>query len=95
MMFTIINFSGLSCPVFSVDKYPYVLTITKNMMQYLKTIFVELLNLSDNGIVDFEENSLLSFDTPGCLNHIFFKGNRFAFFKGRQMDELKSFFQNS
>ena len=93
--FTLLDFSGLSCPIFNNNKYPYVLTITKRMMQYLKTICVESLYLSDNGIVDFEQNSLLSFERPECLKHIFFRGNRFAFSKGRQMDELKSFLQNS
>lgn len=92
---TLINFSGLSCPIFNNDKYPYLLTITKRMMQYVKTICVESLYLSNNGIVDFEENSLLSFERPECLKHIFFRGNRFALSKGRQMDELKSFLQNS
>ncbi|XP_063431725.1 toll-like receptor 4 [Mytilus trossulus] len=93
--FTLINFGGLSCPVFSNDMNPFALTITKDMMQYLRTICVEWLYLSDNGIVDFEEDSLLSYDRPECLEHMYFKGNRFAFSKGRQMDELQSFIQNS
>ncbi|XP_052100828.1 toll-like receptor 1 [Mytilus californianus] len=93
--FKLINFGGLSCPVFNNENNNFVLTITKEMMQYLKTICVEWLHLSDNGIVDFEKDSLLSFDRPECIEHIFFKGNRFAFSKGRQMDEIKSFFQNS
>ncbi|XP_076103064.1 toll-like receptor 2 type-1 [Mytilus galloprovincialis] len=93
--FTLMNFGGLSCPVFSNEKNPFALTITKEMMRYLRTICVESLDLSDNGIIDFEEDSLLSFDRPKCLEHIYFKGNRFAFSKGRQMDELQSFIQTS
>ncbi|XP_076103062.1 toll-like receptor 2 [Mytilus galloprovincialis] len=92
--FKLINFGGLSCPAFNNENYTFVVTITKVMMQYLRTICVEWLDLSDNGIVDFEEDSLLSYDRPECLENIFFKGNRFAFSKGRQMDELKSFLQN-
>ncbi|CAG2203132.1 unnamed protein product [Mytilus edulis] len=87
--FKLINFGGLSCPAFNNENYTFVVTITKEMMQYLRTICVEWLDLSDNGIVDFEEDSLLSYDRPECLENIFFKGNRFAFSKGRQMDELK------
>ncbi|XP_071167956.1 toll-like receptor 4 [Mytilus edulis] len=91
----IINLRGLNCPRFNSDEYPFVLTVTKDMMRYLKTVCVETLDLSDNGIVDFEENSLLSFDRPECIKHLYFKGNRFAFTKGRQIDELNTFFNKS
>ncbi|CAC5395023.1 unnamed protein product [Mytilus coruscus] len=91
----IINLRGLNCPMFDSEEYPFVLTVKKDMMRYLKTICVETLDLSDNGIVDFEENSLLSFDRPECLKHLYFKGNRFAFTNGRQIDELNAFFNKS
>ncbi|CAG2203137.1 unnamed protein product [Mytilus edulis] len=91
----IMNFRGLNCPIFNNNEYPFSLNVTTDMMRYLKTVCVETLDLSENGIVDFEENSLLSFDRPECLKHLYFKGNRFAFAYGRHMDELKSFFNKS
>ncbi|VDI41887.1 Hypothetical predicted protein [Mytilus galloprovincialis] len=91
----ILNFRGLNCPIFNSKEYPFALTITSDMMRHLKTICVEVLDLSDNRIVDFDENSLLLFDRTECLKHLYFKGNRFAFAYGRHMDELKSFFNKS
>ncbi|XP_071167952.1 toll-like receptor 6 [Mytilus edulis] len=91
----ILNFRGLNCPIFNSKEYPFALTITSDMMKHLKTICVEVLDLSDNGIVDFDKNSLLLFDRTECLKHLYFKGNRFAFAYGRHMDELKSFFNKS
>ncbi|XP_076100948.1 uncharacterized protein LOC143070594 [Mytilus galloprovincialis] len=91
----IMNFRGLNCPIFNSNEYPFSLIVTTGMMRYLKTICVETLDLSDNGIVDFDKNSLLSFDRTECLKHLYFKGNRFAFAYGRHMDELKTFFNKS
>ncbi|CAG2203133.1 unnamed protein product [Mytilus edulis] len=91
----IMNFRGLNCPIFNNNEYPFSLKVTTAMMRYLKTICVETLDLSDNGIVDFDENSLLLFDRTECLKHLYFKGNRFAFAYGRHMEELKTFFNKS
>ncbi|CAC5395020.1 unnamed protein product [Mytilus coruscus] len=91
----IMNFRGLNCPIFNNNEYPFALTVTQDMMRYLKTVCVETLDLSDNGIVDFDENSLFSFDRPECLKYLYFKGNRFAFAYGRQLDEVKTFFNKS
>ncbi|CAC5378913.1 unnamed protein product [Mytilus coruscus] len=85
--------SSMNCARFSTKQYPYAITVSAEMMKYLKTICVEILDLSDNGIVDFEPNSLFSYDRPECITNMNFRGNRFSFNFGIQVIELKSFFR--
>ncbi|CAC5366358.1 LINGO [Mytilus coruscus] len=74
--FTTINFGHVSDDSIDSSELPFVTTITPDMMKYLKTICVENLNLSNNGIVDYEFESLFTFDRPECLQTLSFKGNR-------------------
>lgn len=60
----------------SVEEYFHATIVSKKMMQYLRTICVKTLNLSDNDIVDFEEHSLFSYDHPNCLENVVFSTNR-------------------
>lgn len=87
--------SSLNCVRFSTKQYPYVMTVSAEIMKYLKTICVESLDLSDNGIVDYEPNSLFSYDRPECITNMNFMGNRFSLKFGIQMNELNSFFRNA
>ncbi|CAG2188988.1 unnamed protein product [Mytilus edulis] len=51
------------------SELPFSLTNTFDIIKHLKTICLENLDLSDNGIVDYEPGSLFSFDRPECLRH--------------------------
>ncbi|XP_063398952.1 toll-like receptor 2 [Mytilus trossulus] len=92
---TTINFGHVSD--ISIDRVdiPYVLTITADIMKNLKTICVENLDLSENGIVDIEPGSLFSLDHPGCLRQISFKGNRFLLFSEKNLNEIQYFFRKT
>ncbi|CAG2196860.1 unnamed protein product [Mytilus edulis] len=72
---TTINFGRVSYPMRDFIDLPFSLTITSDIIKHLKTICVENLDLSENGIVDYELGSLFSFDHPKCLRHLSFKGN--------------------
>ncbi|XP_052088552.1 toll-like receptor 2 type-1 [Mytilus californianus] len=84
----VINFQRVSYELLDNDNFSYALVITSEMMKYLRTICVKTLNLADNGIVDFRENSLLSYDHPECFENIVLSANRFTFHIGRKMKEI-------
>ncbi|VDI61017.1 Hypothetical predicted protein [Mytilus galloprovincialis] len=90
-----INFGHMSDVSIDRADIPYVLTITVDIMKSLKTICVENLDLSENGIVDYEPGSLFSFDHPKCLRHISFKGNRFLLFSEKNLNEIQYFFRKT
>ncbi|CAC5388561.1 unnamed protein product [Mytilus coruscus] len=90
-----INFGHVSDVSIDSTDVPYVLTITVNIMENLKTICVENLDLSENGIVDYDSGSLFSFDHPECLRHLSFKGNRFLIFSEKNLNELNHFFSRT
>ncbi|XP_063402339.1 toll-like receptor 6 [Mytilus trossulus] len=52
--------------------------ITRDMVKYLKEICVQTLVLGESEIVGYEENSLLAFKYPQCLEYVVFSGNRFS-----------------
>ncbi|XP_071172991.1 toll-like receptor 4 [Mytilus edulis] len=72
--------------------YRYEVNITAEMMKYLKTICVHVLDVSNNNIIDFENGSLLTMDRPDCLRYISLSRNRFSLFNGHQLDNIKHFF---
>ncbi|CAC5366357.1 TLR3 [Mytilus coruscus] len=90
-----INFGHVSDVSIDSADVPYALTITVNIMKNLKTICVENLDLSENGIVDYEPGSLFSFDYPECLQHLSFKGNRFLPVSKKNLNEIKHFFSRT
>ncbi|VDI29713.1 Hypothetical predicted protein [Mytilus galloprovincialis] len=92
---TTINFGHVSDVSIDRVDIPYVLTITMDIMKNLKTICVENLDLSENGIVDYEPGSLFSFVHPKCLRHISFKGNRFLLFSEKNLKEIQYFFRKT
>ncbi|CAG2196865.1 CD283 [Mytilus edulis] len=90
-----INFGHVSDLSIDSKVLPYVLTITSDIVKYLKTICVENLDLSENGIVDNEPGSLFSFDHPECLQHLSFKGNRFLLLTEKNRNDLNLFFHGT
>ncbi|CAC5364442.1 unnamed protein product [Mytilus coruscus] len=89
---TTINLGQVSDLSIDSDEFPYALTITSVIMKYLKTICIENLDLSQNGIVDYRRGSLFSFDHPECLQHISLKGNGLFLPHIKHQKELNSFF---
>ncbi|XP_071122592.1 toll-like receptor 3 [Mytilus edulis] len=87
-----INFGHVSDISIDSADIPYVTTITVDIMKHLKTICVENLDLSQNGIIDYEPGSLFSFDHLECLQHISFKENRFLLASEKNLNEIKHFF---
>ncbi|XP_063427092.1 toll-like receptor 4 [Mytilus trossulus] len=89
---TTINFGHVSDLSIDSDELPYALTITPDLVRNLKTICIENLDLSENGIVDYTRGALFSFDQPECLQKMSFKGNRFLLFNWKNQKEVNSFF---
>ena len=73
----IINFHHVSDVVIDNKGFPYFVILTTEMTKYLRTICVENLDLSQNGIVDYEPGSLFTFRYPECIQHLSIRGNRF------------------
>ncbi|XP_052088315.1 toll-like receptor 2 [Mytilus californianus] len=65
--------------------------ITCDMMKYLKEICVHTLVLAESDIVGYEQNSLLAFKYPNCLEYLVFSGNRFSLAYGHNLMELVVF----
>ena len=89
---TTINLGHVSDLSIDSDELPYALTITPDLVRNLKTICIENLDLSENGIVDYTRGSLFSFDQPECLKKVSFKGNRFFLFNWKNQKDVNSFF---
>ncbi|XP_052064953.1 leucine-rich repeat and immunoglobulin-like domain-containing nogo receptor-interacting protein 2 [Mytilus californianus] len=92
---TTINFGHVSDLTIDSDDFPYALTITSDIMTNLKSICIENLDLSQNGIVDYKHGSLLSFDQPECLQHLSLKGNRLLLAYIKNHEEINSFFRKA
>ncbi|CAC5409905.1 unnamed protein product [Mytilus coruscus] len=84
----VINLQRVSDELLESSMLPYALVLTSEMMKNLRTICVKTLNLADNGIVDFSENSLFSYDHPECFENMVLSGNRFTFHTARKRHEL-------
>ncbi|CAG2231603.1 unnamed protein product [Mytilus edulis] len=67
----VINLQRVSDEPLESSMLPFALVLTSEMMKNLRTICVKTLNLADNGIVDFRENSLFSYDHPECFENMF------------------------
>lgn len=67
---------------------PFAVIVTSEMMKHLQKIYVRRLILPENGIVDFEPNSLLYYDYPECFEKIVLSGNRFSFLNAFKVREL-------
>ena len=70
--------------------YQQAVILTKDMMSYLHNICVNTLILSENEIVDFEQDSLLAHKYPECFNNIALSGNRFSL-SGKNIGDLVRF----
>ncbi|XP_071122598.1 uncharacterized protein [Mytilus edulis] len=88
-------FGRVSYPMRNSSYLPFSLTITSDIIKHLKTICVGNLDLSENGIVDYEPGSVFSFDHPECLRHLSFKGNRFVLYNMEKRDEINMFFKKA
>ncbi|CAG2203554.1 unnamed protein product [Mytilus edulis] len=75
--------------------YSFEVNITKEMMKYIQTICVEILDISKNNIVDFENGSLLTFNRPECLMNISLSENRFSLFHAHRLENIKQFFNKA
>ncbi|XP_076112600.1 toll-like receptor 2 [Mytilus galloprovincialis] len=92
----IINFNHVNDEsIITNSTYRYEVIITKDLMQYLKTICVEAIDVSNNNIIDFENGSLLTFDRPECLFEISLSKNRFSVFNGHQLNNTIQFFAST
>ncbi|CAC5400930.1 unnamed protein product [Mytilus coruscus] len=78
--------------IINESTYRYEVNVTAEMMKYLKTICVHVLDVSNNNIIDFENGSLLTMDSPECLRYISLSKNRFSLFNGHQLYNIKQFF---
>ena len=67
---------------------PFAVIVTSEMMKHLQKICVRRLILAENGIVDFEPNSLLYYHYPECFEMIVLSGNRFSFLNAFKIGEL-------
>ncbi|XP_071123154.1 toll-like receptor 2 [Mytilus edulis] len=92
---TMINVGHVSDLTIDSDDFPYALTITSDIMKNLKSICIENLDLSQNGIVDYKHGSLFSFDHPECLKHLSLKGNRLILAHINNHEEIDSFFRKA
>ncbi|VDI29710.1 Hypothetical predicted protein [Mytilus galloprovincialis] len=88
---TTINFGHVSDASIDSSELPFVTTITPDMMKYLKTICVENLDLSNNGIVDYEPGSLFTFDRPECLQTLSLNRNRFVIVTMKTVSDFNNF----
>ncbi|CAC5400935.1 unnamed protein product [Mytilus coruscus] len=71
--------------------YSFEVNITKEMVKYIQTICVEVLDISKNNIVDFEDGSVLTFNRPECLLNISLSENRFSLFHAHRLKISNSF----
>ena len=62
--------------------------ITRDMVKYLIEICVHTLVFAESDIVGYEQNSLLAFKYPHCLEYLVFSGNRFSLAYGHNLMEL-------
>ncbi|VDI65939.1 Hypothetical predicted protein [Mytilus galloprovincialis] len=92
---TTINVGHVSDLTIDSDDFPYALTITPDIVKNLKSICIENLDLSQNGIVDYKHGSLFSFDHPECLKHLSLKGNRLILAHINNHEEIDSFFRKA
>ncbi|XP_063398921.1 toll-like receptor 6 [Mytilus trossulus] len=92
---TKINLGHVSDLIIDSDDLPYALTITSDIVKNLKSICIEHLDLSQNGIVDYTNGSLFSFDYPECLKHLSLKGNRLLLAHINNHEEIDSFFSKA
>ncbi|CAC5425722.1 unnamed protein product [Mytilus coruscus] len=92
---TTINFGHVSDLTIDSDDFPYALIITSDIMKNLKSICIENLDLSQNGIVDYKHGSLFSFDYPECLKHLSLKGNRLLLAYIKNHEEINTFFSKA
>ncbi|CAC5386488.1 unnamed protein product [Mytilus coruscus] len=89
---TIINFHHVSDVVIDNKEFPYSLILTTEMTKYLRRICVENLDLSQNGIVDYEPGSLFTFRYPECIQNMSVRANRFAMISNKiQLQYLNNF----
>ncbi|CAC5386493.1 unnamed protein product [Mytilus coruscus] len=89
---TIINFHHVSDVVIDNKEFPYSLILTTEMTKYLRTICVENLDLSQNGIVDYEPGSLFTFRYPECIQNMSVRANRVTIISNKiQLQYLNSF----
>ncbi|CAC5400938.1 unnamed protein product [Mytilus coruscus] len=75
--------------------YSFEVNITKEMVKYIQTMCVEVLDISKNNIVDFEDGSLLTFNRPECLLNISLSENRFSLFHAHRLKNIKQFFNRA
>ncbi|XP_076076626.1 toll-like receptor 1 [Mytilus galloprovincialis] len=87
----LINLHRVSIGIYGIDKNSFKITVTKDMMKYLKTICVKTLILSYNGIVDANPNSLFVYDHPECFENVILSANSMSFQFSEQLMEIIQF----
>nr|AGG10807.1 toll-like receptor j [Mytilus galloprovincialis] len=88
---SVINFHHISDNSINEDDFPYSVVLTAELMTYLRTICIEALDLSKTGIVDYQHNSLLSFEHPECFKTFIISANRLPATTARHSLQLYSF----
>ncbi|XP_076111086.1 toll-like receptor 4 [Mytilus galloprovincialis] len=73
---SVINFHHITDKSINGNEFPYSVVITEELMKYLKTICIESLDLSKTGIMDYQKNSLFSFEHPKCFKTFILSANR-------------------
>ncbi|XP_052063369.1 toll-like receptor 2 [Mytilus californianus] len=71
-----LNFHHITDSSINGNDFPYSVFITVALMKYLRTICIDSLDLSKTGIVDYQQNSLFSFEHPECFNTFIISANR-------------------
>ncbi|XP_063416634.1 toll-like receptor 2 [Mytilus trossulus] len=88
---SVINFHHISDKSINEDDFPYSVVLTAELMTYLRTICIEALDLSKTGIVDYQHNSLLSFEHPECFKTFIISANRLPATTAKHSLQLYSF----
>ncbi|CAC5423796.1 TLR2 [Mytilus coruscus] len=92
---SVINFHHISDNSINEDDYPYSVVITLELMKYLRTICIEALDLSRTGIVDYQDNSLFSFEHPECFKTFIISANRLPATTAYRSSQIYIFFMKA
>ena len=72
----LINFHHVS--VENSQIYPYDVILTPKLMEYISTICIKTLDISENSICSIRNKSLILFQHPQCFEQLILSANRFG-----------------
>ncbi|VDI42318.1 toll-like receptor 8 [Mytilus galloprovincialis] len=72
----LINFHHVT--VDNTEMYPYDVILTPKVMEYISTICIKTLDISDNNICSIRNKSLILFQYPKCFQQLILSANSFG-----------------